>query len=67
MAEGQGGKMRLVSRNPYTGRVMEEFEGQTLDDAVREAEKSRGAFDLWRKTSVATISSLRSAGPFSEK
>jgi succinate-semialdehyde dehydrogenase / glutarate-semialdehyde dehydrogenase len=44
--------MRLVSRNPYTGRIMGEFEAQTPEGAVREAEKSREAFIRWRKTSA---------------
>ena len=44
--------MKLVSRNPYTGQVMEEFEAMTFDDTVREIQKSRQAFLQWKKTSV---------------
>jgi len=45
--------MGLISRNPYTGQVMKEFEAQTLEDSVREAKKSREAFLRWRKASTA--------------
>ena len=44
--------MGLVSRNPYTGQIMEEFEALTLEDSIREVQKSRDVFLLWKKASV---------------
>ena len=44
--------MGLISRNPYTGQVMEEFEALTFEDSVPEVQKSRRAFLLWKKASV---------------
>jgi succinate-semialdehyde dehydrogenase/glutarate-semialdehyde dehydrogenase len=43
-----GGSMRLVSRNPYTGQVVEEFEALSLEDSVREINRSRQAFLSWK-------------------
>ena len=44
--------MRIVSRNPYTGQVLEEFEALGFADSVPEVQKSRRAFSTWRKASV---------------
>ncbi len=44
--------MRLVSRNPYTGQVVEEFEALSFEDSVREIQRSRQAFLSWRRVPV---------------
>ena len=44
--------MKLVSRNPYTGQVLEEFEAMGFADSVPEVQKSRRAFSDWKKASV---------------
>ncbi len=44
--------MRLVSRNPFTGQVMEEFEAMSFEDSSREILRSRQAFLSWKKASV---------------
>lgn len=44
--------MRLVSRNPFTGQVMEEFEAMSFEDSAREILRSRQAFLSWKKASV---------------
>ncbi len=44
--------MRLVSRNPYTGQMNQEFEAITLGDAARAVERSRDVFASWRKYPV---------------
>lgn len=44
--------MRLVSRNPYTGQVMEEFEAESFEDSARGILRSRQAFLSWKKASV---------------
>jgi len=49
----EGGEyMKLVSRNPYTGQVLEEFEAMGFADSVPEVQKSRRAFSDWKKASV---------------
>ena len=44
--------MRLVSRNPFTGQVMEEFEAMSFEDSAQEILRSRQAFLSWKKASV---------------
>ena len=44
--------MKLVSRNPYTGQVLEEFEAMGFAESVSEAQKSRRAFSDWKKASA---------------
>ena len=44
--------MRFVSRNPYTGQVLEEFEAMGFAESVSEAQKSRRAFSDWKKASA---------------
>ncbi len=44
--------MRLVSRNPYTGQAMEEFEAMSFEDSTREILRSRQTFLAWKKVSV---------------
>ena len=44
--------MKLVSRNPYTGQVLEEFEAMGFADSVPEVQKSRLAFSDWKKAAV---------------
>ncbi len=44
--------MRLVSRNPYTGKVIEEFESMSLEESLPEVEKSRQAFRPWAEAPV---------------
>ena len=44
--------MRLVSRNPYTGQVMEEFESLNFETSVLETQRSRRAFHSWKKMPV---------------
>jgi succinate-semialdehyde dehydrogenase/glutarate-semialdehyde dehydrogenase len=44
--------MRIVSRNPYTDQVLEEFEAMGFADSVPEVQKSRRAFSNWKKASV---------------
>ncbi len=44
--------MSLVSRNPYTGEVIKEFEPMSLGECVQKIQKSRKAFRYWEKTPV---------------
>ncbi len=44
--------MSLVSRNPYTGEVIKEFEPMSLGECVQEIQKSRKAFRYWAKAPV---------------
>jgi len=44
--------MRLVSKNPYTGEVIKEFESMNFEESAREVQKSRQAFLYWKKASV---------------
>jgi succinate-semialdehyde dehydrogenase/glutarate-semialdehyde dehydrogenase len=44
--------MQLVSKNPYTGQVNEEFEAMGFEDTVKEIQKSRKAFLSWKRSTV---------------
>ena len=42
----------MVSRNPYTGQVLEELEAMGFEESVREIQGARRAFLSWKKASV---------------
>ena len=44
--------MRIVSRNPYTGQVLEELDAMSFEDGAREILGVRKAFLSWKKASV---------------
>jgi succinate-semialdehyde dehydrogenase/glutarate-semialdehyde dehydrogenase len=44
--------MQLVSKNPYTGQVNEEFEAMGFEDTVKEIQKSRKAFLSWKRSTA---------------
>jgi len=44
--------MRLLSRDPFTGQVVEEFEAVSFKNSVQEVWKSRQAFLSWKKATI---------------
>ena len=42
----------MVSRNPYTGEVLEELEAMGFEESAREVQGARRAFLSWKKASV---------------
>jgi len=44
--------MNLVSRNPFTGEIIKEFEPMNLGECVQEIQKSRKAFRYWEKAPI---------------
>jgi hypothetical protein len=44
--------MKLISMNPYTEEIAEEFETLTFEESVQVLIKSRQAFLYWKKVSI---------------